>query len=116
MKTSVILTAMAATLSFSAVVEARTSSDAEMSGYKTCLKQADQESNGLVPSRYYLIDKSGKTTLYYINATRWEDGTRSTVRVACETSTRGKNLLTSSIEQGRFENEGPRVTVEVAQR
>ena len=116
MKTSIILTAMAATMSFSAIVEARTSSDAEFNGYNTCLKQADRESNGLVPSRNYLIDESGATTLYYINATRWEDGERNTVRVACETSGRGSKLLSSNIEQGRFDNKDTRVTVEVAQR
>ena len=115
MKTPAILAVATTLLGFSAVVEARPSSEAELRGYNNCVAAAKKESNGLVPTREYLIDKSGENTLYYVNATRWEDGERNTIRVACETKARGHSLVSATIEDGRFSDDKGRVTVEVAQ-
>ena len=115
MKTIALMTTATVLLAFSAITEARTSSGAEMRGYDNCVAAAKKESNGLVTSTNYLIDKVPGSTLYYVNATRWEDGARKNVRISCETASRGHNLVSSVIEDGRFTNTDTRVTVEVAQ-
>ncbi len=114
MKNSVFIAALSTFLAYGAVVEARTSSDAEMRGYNNCVKAAKKESEGLVTSREYLINKDGATTEYFVNATRWEQGERNTIRVACETAHRGAKLISASIEEGRFVPETARVTIDVA--
>lgn len=115
MKTIVLITTATALLAFTALAQARTSSDAEMRGYNNCVAAAKKESNGLITGTSYLIDKVPGSTLYYVNATRWEDGERNYVRIACETASRGHNLVSSVIEDGRFTNVDTRVTVEIAQ-
>ncbi|MCR9259542.1 MAG: hypothetical protein NXH95_07450 [Pseudomonadaceae bacterium] len=114
MKKSVFIAALSTFLAYGAVVEARTSSDAEMRGYNNCVKAAKQESEGLVTSREYLINKERGIYEYYVNATRWEQGERNTIRVACETAQRGAKLISASIEEGRFVPEETRVTIDVA--
>lgn len=115
MKTLALTTVALTTFAFSASVDARPSTDAELRGYNNCLAAAQEQSKGLVPTREYLINKDGANTLYYVNATRWENGERNTIRVACETAVRGHNLISASIEEGRFIDRDSRVTVEVAQ-
>ena len=58
-----IAIAATAALGMSATAHARSSSESEFRGYSTCVSYADQRSNGLVPEREYLIDKSGQNTL-----------------------------------------------------
>ena len=98
-------------------VEARTSSPADYRGYEACVAAADRDSNGLVPSRHYYLEKDAGTNYYYINATRWQDGARDSVRIACETTHRGHKLVSSVIEQGRF-SQAPsnNQNVEIAQK
>ncbi len=116
MKNLVIATVATSALAFSIAAEARTSSETEFRGYATCVKYAEQRSNGLVPEREYFIAKQTDTTQYFVNATRWEEGERNAIRVACETAQRGQKLVSASIENGRFTNATPKVTVEVAQK
>ena len=115
MKTAAIIGTACLTLAFSAASEARTSTASEMRGYNNCVNEASKDSNGLVTQREYLIEKSGASAMYYINASRWQDGERNAVRVACETTLRGARLVSASIEEGRFSNDPARVTVEIAQ-
>ena len=116
MKKTAIVTAASVALSFSAVAQAKVSSDSEFRGYQNCLAAAQDVSNGLVASRQYLINKEGESNLYFLNATRWEDGERNAIRVACETNRRGNVLLSKTIQDGRYDKSGARVTVEVAQQ
>ena len=116
MKPLIPLTAVViATTAFAA--EARTSSAADFRGYSACLEAVERDSNGLVPARHYYIQKDGSNAWYYINATRWQDGERDSVRIACETSARGHKLVSSIVEQGRF-SQAPsaRNNVEIAQK
>lgn len=115
MKTAAIIGIASLTLAFSAASEARSSSSSELRGYNHCIKEAKKDSNGLVTGRDYLINKEGSTTRYFINASRWQDGERAEIRVACETELRGARLVSASIEEGRFTNDSGRVTVEIAQ-
>ena len=110
-----LISAAALTTTVASVAEARTSSDAEYRGYTTCIAAADQQSNGLVPDRHYYVDKEREKVRYYINATRWEDGQRAPVAIACETKLRGAKLLDASITAGRFTDREPVVTVELAE-
>ncbi|XOV82537.1 MAG: hypothetical protein ACFHXK_16960 [bacterium] len=114
MKNSLVIAAISVALAYGSVVEARTSTDAEMRGYNNCVNAAKQESEGLVTSREYLINKERGITEYFVNATRWEQGERNTVRVACETAQRGAKLISASIEDGRFVPEDVRITIDVA--
>lgn len=113
MKTTLIFAAAAFGLAATGV-QAKTSSTAELRGYNTCLTAAERDSNGLVPSRHYLVDHQDGNALYYVNATRWQQGDREAVRIACETTQRGARLLSAVTEPGRWVNS--RVTVEVAQQ
>ena len=97
---STALTLSAATM----VAEARTSSPSDYRGLQNCLAAAEATSNGLVPAREYLIEKDGSKAWFYINATRWQDGQRDAVRIACQTERGGKKLVSASIEPGRFVN------------
>ena len=109
--------AAATALTTSAIaVEARTSSPADFRGYEACVSAAERDSNGLVPARHYYLEKEAGTAYYYINATRWQDGERDFVRIACETTNRGHKLVSNVIEQGRF-SQAPRdpQNVEIAQ-
>ena len=114
MKILAFTAATVAAMTFATAVEARPSTDSELRGYNNCLEAAKADSEGLVPSREYLINKDGENTMYYVNATRWENGERNTIRVACETTKRGQSLVSASIEEGRFVERDSRVTVEVA--
>ncbi len=116
MKKTAIITAATVALGFSAVAQAQTSSDAEFRGLQNCLDAAEKESNGLVPSRQYLINKEGETNYYFVNATRWEEGERNAIRISCETNRQGSQLLSSTVQDGRYDTRGTRVTVEVAQQ
>lgn len=95
--------------------EAKVSTEAELRGYQQCLNAAARESNGLVPTRNYYIDKEDAQTEYFINATRWENGERAYVRINCTTTARGERLLSADIDSGMYRNEPvPSVRVELA--
>lgn len=115
MKNLVLASVATSALAFSVAAEARSSSETEFRGYTTCVNYAEARSDGLVPEREYFIAKKDANTQYFVNATRWEDGERNAIRVACETAARGMQLVSATIENGRFTNAQPTVTVEVAQ-
>ena len=117
MKTLIPLTAAAVIATTAFTAEARTSSAADFRGYSACLEAVEKDSNGLVPTRHYYIEKDGSNAWYYINATRWQDGERDNVRIACETTARGHKLVSSVVEQGRF-SQAPveRENIEIAQQ
>ena len=113
---AVALTATtAALLGLSMTAAARTSSETEYRGYSECLAAAASESNGLVPAQSYFINKDGTDAQYFINATRWEEGVRTHVRIACETTARGARLVSAEVNPGIYRNQTSSVRVEVAQ-
>lgn len=114
MKKTALITATSLAIGFSAVADARPSSNAEFRGYQNCLDAAEKSSHGLVPSRVYLINKEGESNRYFVNATRWEEGERNAIRIACETNRQGSKLLSSAVQDGRYDTKGTRVTVEIA--
>ena len=95
---------------------AKPSDSAELRGYDKCLDAAAEQSRGLATQRTYLLNTQGAQNQYYINASRWEDGNRVAVRIACETSANGRTLLSQSMTPGRFDTQRGRVSVEVAKR
>lgn len=100
----------------SATALAQPSNSAELRGYDKCLDAAAEQSQGLAPQRFYLLNTEGEQNQYFINASRWEDGNRVAVRIACETSANGRTLLSQSVVPGRFDTQRSRVSVEVAKR
>ena len=102
MNKSITLAAATALTTSAFAVEARTSSPADFRGYQACVAAAERNSSGLVTTRHYYLEKEAGSTFYYINATRWNEGERDSVRIACETTNRGHKLVSSVIEQGRF--------------
>ncbi|MFK7915389.1 MAG: hypothetical protein AB8B93_15855 [Pseudomonadales bacterium] len=95
---------------------AEPSNSAELRGYGKCVDAAAEQSEGLATQRFYLLNTQGDQNQYYINASRWEEGDRVAVRIACETSANGRVLLSQSVAAGRFEGQRGRVSVEVAKR
>ena len=115
-KRTLIVSAAVTSIATAGLAQARTSSEAEFRGYQNCLENASEESRGLVASREYLINKDGANTTYYVNATRWNDGERESVRIACETANRGVTLVNATTLEGRYTTDDARVTVEVAKQ
>ena len=92
------------------------SNSAELRGYSNCVAAATEQSDGLQTQRHYLLNSQGERNEYYINATRWEQGDRVPVRIACQTSANGRVLLSQSVAAGRFAKQRGLVSIEVAER
>ncbi|MEE8079324.1 MAG: hypothetical protein V3T18_10035 [Pseudomonadales bacterium] len=106
------ITAVAAV--FSATAQAKPSSTSEFRGYNNCLEAASMPYKGVVADRAYYLSRAGSAQTYYINATAWASGDRINLRITCDTSTNGRELLRSSIDSGRFKLARPAVRIKVA--
>ncbi|MEZ5558659.1 MAG: hypothetical protein R3E86_08985 [Pseudomonadales bacterium] len=85
-----------------APADARVSTSKELAGYHACLDAAADSHSGLVAKRFYYTAQSGDNRTYYINASAWENGNRVALRIACATSTDGRELLSVSSAEGRY--------------
>ena len=112
--TALIATVAAAAAVFTASAQAGTSSSSEFRGYNNCLEAASMPYKGVVADRAYYLNRAGSAQTYYINVTAWDNGDRVNLRITCDTSTNGRELLRSSIDSGRFQLARPSVRVEVA--
>jgi|GEM_PF-1672980 len=115
-KRPLVIAAAGAAIALAGTAQAKHSTDAEFRGYQTCIKAEQKESRGLVSERDYLVAAQGSNTAYYVNATRWNDGDREAIRINCETTNRGTALVSKTTLPGRYDTQGSRVTVEVAQQ
>jgi len=104
------LTALAA-IAAAADADARRSTYSEARGLDNCVAEAKSTSDKLVTERYYFVDHTGSETQYYVNGTRWENGERARVRIACTTSRSGHKLMSAAVEPGRYTNASVRVEV-----
>ena len=93
-KSPLMIAAAAALLSASAFAGA--SKPAEFRGYQICLQANEDQFQGLVVDRNYLIQENADSRSYYINATAWENGERVNVGFSCQTSKNGRRLLTNN--------------------
>ena len=109
-----ITTIAAVAAVFSATAQAKLSSTSEFRGYNNCLEAASTPYEGVVADRAYYLNRAGSAQTYYINVTAWHSGDRVNLRITCDTSTNGRELLRSSIDSGRFTLARPSVRVEVA--
>jgi hypothetical protein len=98
----------------SGAATAQVSTAPEYRGYNECIEVAETEASGLVPTREYFIARSDSMNQYFINATAWADGDRVDVRVACDTSRNGREVLELEVAEGRFVLDEGRVNVRVA--
>lgn len=98
----------------SAGAVAKPSSAPEYRGYTACIDAAEAEASGLVATREYFIARSDEMNQYFINATAWEAGDRVTVRVSCDTSRNGREVLGLDVADGRFVLDNGTVNVRVA--
>ena len=112
--TALIATVAAAAAVFTASAQAGTSSSSEFRGYNNCLEAASMPYKGVVADRAYYLSRAGSAQTYYINATAWASGDRINLRITCDTSRNGRELLRSSIDSGRFKLARPAVRIEVA--
>ena len=116
MSNPLLITAAIGALAFTGTVEAR-GSLADQRGYDNCVSEAKQQSVGLATKRYYFLEKTDDAKQYFINASRWEAGERTPVRIDCATNLRGNRVLSAAIEPGRWvQDKGARVRVEIAQK
>lgn len=109
-----IATIAAVAAVFSATAQAKLSSTSEFRGYNNCLEAATTPYEGVVADRAYYLSRAGSARTYYINVTAWDSGERVNLRITCDTSTNGRELLRSSIDSGRFKQARPTVHIEVA--
>jgi hypothetical protein len=101
-------------IAFSAIAEARWDAPADKRGYETCKAAFRASSDGLVTERHHFIDKRAENPRYYINGTRWENGNRTAVKMACETHLNGSRVLLSEISTGRYANRQTSSTMDIA--
>ena len=111
-----ILTILSAlTILIASAAQARPSQPSELRGFNTCIGAAKAEyTSGFVSSRNYFIDRSGPANAYFINASAWQAGDREPLRISCETSRNGRELLAYSAASGRFVPQQGTVSIQVA--
>ena len=114
MKSLLITTSAIALLGVASVADARFSSSAERRGYEHCVDEAKDQSNGLVVAGHFFVENEVETNKYYVNGTRWEEGSRNHVGIACETNRSGHKLLSADIRDGRYVQARPNVRIELA--
>lgn len=101
MKTLLIaITATASLLAMNA--QAGKSSQSELRGYNACVNAADPAFQGLSLSRTYYLAKEDNRNVYFLNGSAWLDGERVDVRISCDTSRNGRNLLSQTSNLGSF--------------
>ena len=115
MKAAALLGSAVILASFAADVEAKPSNAAEFRGYENCVDAADADLAGLVTSREYFINRTPEMNQYFINGTAWDQGDRVQVRVACDTTRNGRQLLEFDVAQGTYVLDRGQVNVRVAQ-
>jgi len=113
LKNTLIYTAAAASL-MTMTAQAKLSSSSELRGYNVCIEAAEPEFNGLQLSRNYYLNEEGDKNIYYVNGSAWQSGERVAVRISCDTSANGRQLLSQTSNSGRYSNERATVRVQVA--
>ena len=112
-KIFVALSAM--TILVAGAAQAHRSQPSEFRGYETCIDAAKAEfTRGFVSDRTYFIDRDGPVNAYFINASAWQEGDRALLRINCETSRNGRDLLAYSAAPGRFVPPRGSVSIQVA--
>ena len=112
-KTLTILSALTILIAGSAL--ARASQQSELRGFETCIDAAKAEfTNGFVASRTYFLDRDRSGSSYFINASAWQAGDRTQLRISCETSRNGRELLAYTATSGRFVPQRGTVSIQVA--
>lgn len=101
-------------IAFSALSEARDGTFADQRGFAACTSEFRAASVGLVTDRHHYIDKRAENPRFYINGTRWEDGSRADVKMTCDTAPSGSTVLASEISAGKYKGQHTRITIEVA--
>ncbi len=115
MKKTLTLLSILTVVIAGAVHAAPRSHPSELRGFETCVDAAKSEfANGFVYGSTYLIDRDGPTNAYFINASAWQAGERVLLRITCETSSNGSELLTYSYAPGRFIPKRGTVSIQVA--
>lgn len=76
---------------------------ADQRGYQNCVKALDtKDLSGVTFPRVYYINKTAASSIYYVNASAWQNGERVTKRVTCEMTRNGRDLLAFETAEGRF--------------
>lgn len=101
-------------VAFSALSQAGDGTFADQRGFANCSSEFHAASVGLVTDRHHFVDKRDENPHFYINGTRWEEGSRASVKMACETSPSGADVLASEITAGRYKGQHTRITIDVA--
>lgn len=101
-------------IAFSAFSEARDGTFADHRGYSACTSLFHAASVGLVTDRHHFIDKRAENLRFYINGTRWEDGSRADVKMTCDTAASGSRVLASEISAGKYSDQRTNITIDVA--
>ncbi|MEX1237899.1 MAG: hypothetical protein WD994_06495 [Pseudomonadales bacterium] len=73
-------------------------------GYRNCIKALGSEfrTEGLVVDRQIFIQKSAHQKTYFMNGYVWDDSDRARVKLACITSTSGRNVESLVTDSGEY--------------
>ena len=111
---TLLIAGIAATTMMAATAQAKISSASELRGYEACVDAAAPEFNGLKLNRVYYLNEAGDKNTYYLNGTAWQNGERVDVRISCDTSTNGYDLLNQTTNIGRYAIEDGTRGIDVA--
>jgi len=104
MKAPIIAVSVIAAVAFTAVdAAAKVSRPSEYRGYQACLAAVDNQYDGIVTQREYLLrDDAADRRTYYINATAWENDERVPIGIACDTSKSGRTVLSHAVTTNHY--------------
>lgn len=111
---TLLVAGIAATTMIAATAQAKISSASELRGYEACVSAANPEFKGLKLARVYYLNEAADKNTYYLNGTAWQNGERVDVRISCDTTTNGYDLLNQTTNVGRYALEDGGRGIEVA--
>jgi hypothetical protein len=115
LKNILVVGAAAASL-MTATAQAKISSSSELRGYEACVEAASPEFKGLKLSRVYYLNEGSDKNTYYLNGSAWQAGERVDVRISCDTSSNGYDLLSQTSNVGSYALDNAADPVQVAQQ
>ena len=111
MTRTLTLAAALSAISLAPLAEARPSSHSELRGLENCMDAAADEGMETNPGRTYYIQKEDGENNYFINGFAWQNGDRVPLRIACTTSSNGRQLVSLDFAEGRYSNRSRGVAI-----
>lgn len=103
---SLALTAAIAAAIASQGVSAKSVSTAEVRGLKSCITAAEENGlRGVSTRPTYFIRETADRTFYYVNVYGWDETSRVSKRIRCETANKGLTLHSAELADGHYDTD-----------